>query len=307
MHLRQLDANLLVVLDALLLEASVTKAAERLGRSPSAVSHALSSLRHIFADDLFVRAGQRLVPTARALEVAPQVAQVVAGMELLLVPKRPFDPAQLSRSFVVTANEVCELTLLHGLRETLKEEAPGVVLAWRNLRVDHVVADLRGNLAQFVLADTDASREGTEDIKWRHLYDDPCVTLARPGHPLSARRLTPAQFTAAEHVLIGGEEGQGARLEAHFLEKGLRLNVAMRASSIFAGLFLALDSYYLVTVPGSVARAIRKRVPFAVIQQPFPPLQRRKSLGWHRAQDGDPAHSWLRQRIIARVEAMIGD
>ena len=73
MHLKELDANLIVVLDALLIDASVTKAASRLGRSPSAVSHALANLRYIFNDDLFVRAGQRLTPTARAKELAPSV------------------------------------------------------------------------------------------------------------------------------------------------------------------------------------------------------------------------------------------
>ena len=69
MHLREVDANLLVTLDALLVDASVTRAAERLGRSASAISHALAKLREIFADELFVRAGQRLVPTAKALEL----------------------------------------------------------------------------------------------------------------------------------------------------------------------------------------------------------------------------------------------
>ena len=81
MHLREVDANLLVTLDALLVDASVTRAAERLGRSASAISHALAKLREIFADELFVRAGQRLVPTAKALELAPTVHVILAGME----------------------------------------------------------------------------------------------------------------------------------------------------------------------------------------------------------------------------------
>ena len=93
MYLKELDANLIVVLDALLIDASVTRAAERLGRSPSAVSHALSHLRVIFADELFVRAGQRLVPTARASSLAPAVHVIVSGMESLLRPETPFDPA----------------------------------------------------------------------------------------------------------------------------------------------------------------------------------------------------------------------
>ena len=86
MHLKEVDANLLVTLDALLVDASVTRAAERLGRSPSAISHALAKLRELFDDDLFVRAGQRLVPTARAQELAPTVHVILAGMEEGMLP-----------------------------------------------------------------------------------------------------------------------------------------------------------------------------------------------------------------------------
>ena len=97
MHLREIDANLLVTLDALLVDASVTRAAERLGRSASAISHSLAKLREIFADELFVRAGQRLVPTAKALELAPTVHVILAGMESLLRPAKPFDPTELAQ------------------------------------------------------------------------------------------------------------------------------------------------------------------------------------------------------------------
>lgn len=72
MHLKEVDANLLVTLDALLVDASVTRAAERLGRSASAISHALAKLREIFNDELFVRAGQRLVPTAKRWSLRPR-------------------------------------------------------------------------------------------------------------------------------------------------------------------------------------------------------------------------------------------
>ena len=99
MHLKEVDANLLVTLDALLVDASVTRAAERLGRSASAISHALAKLREIFADELFVRAGQRLVPTAKALELAPTVHVILAGMESLLRPSKPFDPSRCVARF----------------------------------------------------------------------------------------------------------------------------------------------------------------------------------------------------------------
>src|SRR3972149_4143827 len=105
MHQKEVDANLLGTPDALLVDPSVPRAAERLGRSASAISHALAKLREIFADELFVRAGQRLVPTAKALELAPTVPVPPAGRETLPSPRKPFDPSLTSRDFAVAASE----------------------------------------------------------------------------------------------------------------------------------------------------------------------------------------------------------
>ena len=130
MHLREVDANLLVTLDALLVDASVTRAAERLGRSASAISHALAKLREIFADELFVRAGQRLVPTAKALELAPTVHVILAGMESLLRPSQPFDASLAVRDFAIAASEAGELILVQPLRQRLQRLAPSVHAGW---------------------------------------------------------------------------------------------------------------------------------------------------------------------------------
>jgi len=99
----------------------LTRAAERLGRSASAISHALAKLREIFADELFVRAGQKLVPTAKALELAPTVHVILAGMESLLRPSKPFDPSLAVRDFAVAASEAGELILVQPLRQRLAQ------------------------------------------------------------------------------------------------------------------------------------------------------------------------------------------
>ena len=297
MQLRELDANLLVVLDALLQESSVTKAANHLGRSPSAISHSLSNLRHLFDDELFVRAGQRLVPTARAQSLTHSVREVVRNMEELLSPPRKFDPSCEQRCFAFAASEACELTMLHGLRESLKSTAPGIEISWNALHFALTYDDLRSGEVQFVLVDGQPDDHAAADFIWQHLFDDSFVTLARPGHPLSSRKVSKRQFAEAEHVMISGEGEDANLLERHFDEQDVELNIAVRASSIFAGLFLALDSYYLITVPKNVAMAVRKRVPFTIIHQPFSPFQQSKYLGWHKSLQGDGGHAWIRDRL----------
>lgn len=301
MQLRELDANLLVVLDALLQESSVTKAANHLGRSPSAISHSLSNLRHLFDDELFVRAGQKLVPTARAQSLATSVHDVVRGMENLLSPPRSFDPATEQRSFSFAASEACELTLLHCLRETLKSIAPGIDIRWNALHSQLAFGDLRSGEVQFILCDGEPNADTAADFIWQHLFDETFVTLARPGHPLSCSTISKQQFSDAEHVMITGENNGTNLLEAHFCEQGIEPNIAVQASSVFAGLFLALDSYYLISVPKNVAKAIRKRVPYSTIHQPFTPLKRPKYLGWHKSVESDEGHTWLRDKLLELV------
>ena len=185
--LKEVDANLLVTLDALLVDASVTRAAERLGRSASAISHALAKLREIFADELFVRAGQKLVPTAKALELAPTVHVILAGMESLLRPSKPFDPSLALRDFAVAASEAGELILVQPLRQRLAQLAPNVRAGWMPPHREENTEALRSGRCHFVV-DIEGAPVQAPDIRVLKLFDDRLVTLARPGHPLARRK-----------------------------------------------------------------------------------------------------------------------
>ena len=300
MHLKELDANLLVVLDALLTDASVTKAAERLGRSPSAVSHALANLRELFHDELFVRAGQRLVPTAKATELAPTIHVIVTGIEGLLRPGTPFEPQSQQRNLVLACREPYELTLLHELRRVIKEIAPGVTLTWKALNGEASFEDLRLGRVQYLIREG-APGEDAADFIWHHLFDETYVTLGRQGHAFRDRKITSNEFEDCEHILIAPGEGAADPVSRHFAHHGVSISDATRASSLFVGLFLAHDSEALVTVPSSVAEAAGHGMALSQIRQPFPPLVVQNYLCWHRSQDRDECHQWLREQLIALV------
>jgi len=298
MHLRELDANLVVVLDALLTEASVTKAAARLGRSPSAVSHSLANLREVFADELFVRAGQKLVPTAKALQLAPTIHVIVSGMEGLLRPTAPFDPATQTGAYGLACQDIRELTLLHELRQILKVRAPGLVLNWKPLGPDQSFEDLRNGETDFVILEGEVS-ENAAEFMWLALTQDRYVTLARPGHPLSARDPSTADFAEAEHILLSGAAKSGSTLEAHLAAHDVMLETSTRVSSAFVGMFIAWRSDGLITVPETVADAVADQLPFARVRQPFPAFVAETKLVWHRRHNRDECHNWLRQEIAA--------
>ena len=297
MHLKELDANLLVVLDALLMDASVTKAAERLGRSPSAVSHALSNLREIFQDELLVRAGQRLVPTTKAKELAPTIHVIVSGMESLLRPSAPFDPATQERNFVLACRDTCELTLLHALRRDIRRDAPGITIGWTRVDGANYQEDLRLGRTQFVILDGHPDDKAA-DFVWRHLFDEAYVTLASNKNPITGKKATKRAFAKCEHVLMAPSDGSQDFVHEHLQAYNSLGDQVVRASSVFVGLFLAIDSDALVTVPRSVAHVIGDRFAVRPVKQPFPELVVPNHLIWHRSLDRDECHQWVRERIV---------
>ena len=297
MHLKEVDANLLVILDALLVDASVTRAGERLGRSASAISHALAKLREIFADELFVRAGQCLVPTAKALELAPTVHVILAGMESLLRPAKPFDPSETERDFAMTASEVGELILVQPLRHRLEQIAPSVRVGWMPGQGQETIDALRQGRCHFAI-DIEAMALPAPDIHVQKLFDDHLATVARPGHPLSTGAPSAAAFAASDHIAVSGLP------TIELLDRALaRLKLACRISaqvpSVLAGLLLALDSDGLLTLPASLAQILETQFSLERVDQPFGELSLPVRLLWHSSYNRDECHNWVRDEIAA--------
>jgi DNA-binding transcriptional LysR family regulator len=292
MHLREIDANLLVTLDALLVDASVTRAAERLGRSASAISHALAKLREIFADELFVRAGQRLVPTAKALELAPTVHVILAGMESLLRPSKPFDPSETSRDFAVATSEAGEMMLVQPLRRRLHQAAPSVRVGWIPLSRDDNIDALRNGRSQFLI-DIEGGSPQAPDIRVLKLGDDTLATLARSGHPLGRGKPKATAFAAADHIAVHGLPTV-ALIDGALAAHNLVSTITSRVSSMLVGLVLALNSDALLTVPASLAATLERQFGLERVRQPFKPIPFPLRLMWHSSYDRDECHAWVR-------------
>jgi DNA-binding transcriptional LysR family regulator len=301
MHLREVDANLLVTLDALLVDASVTRAAERLGRSASAISHALAKLREIFADELFVRAGQKLVPTAKALELAPTVHVILAGMESLLRPSKPFDPSETSRDFAVATGEAGELILVQPLRQRLQKRAPSVRVGWMPPHREENIDALRHGRCHFVIDIEDAAVPAP-DIRVLKLFDDPLVTLARRGHPFAKGKPKAAAFAASDHIAVNSLPTIEPIDRA--LTAQLACNVSSRVSSVLVGLLIALNSNALITLPASLAAILEKEFGLVRVNQPFRPIAFPLRLMWHSSYDRDECHEWVRGELTALAREM---
>lgn len=303
MHLKEVDANLLVTLDALLVDASVTRAAERLGRSASAISHALAKLREIFNDELFVRAGQRLVPTAKALELAPTVHVILAGMESLLRPNKPFDPTLSVREFAAASSEAGELILVEPLRKRLQALAPNVHVNWTPSRRDENIDALRNARSHFVI-DIEETPVTAPDVRVAKLFDDCLVTLARPGHRLATRTPKAAHFAEGNHVAVDTLPTLDF-LDRAMASQNLACNVAARVSSALVGVHVVLTSNGLLTVPATLAAILEKQFGLARVAQPIPQVDFPIRLMWHSSYDRDECHQWVRAEFSNLVQDIV--
>ena len=289
MHLRELDANLIVILDALLLEASVTKAAERLGRSPSAVSHALARLRDVFSDPLFVRAGQRLVPTSRATQLAPTVHVIVAGLEGLLNNETAFEPQAQQRSFALACRGDLELSLLPALRAALAERAPGLSLERRDEAC--VVEGLRAGRVE--LAIVEGGAPSANDISAKRLFDEPFAAFSAATSETRGGTGEPLVFAAAaheRHICAAMEPSRPMRLET--------------VASPLVALHAALARRGMALVPESVGALAMQYMPLRRIATDpgLPPLPHH--LMWHLSMERDACHAWFRDQLRRCAEKL---
>src|SRR3974377_1470011 len=179
MDIRGVDLNLLKAFDALIRERAVTRAAGRIGLSQPAMSHALSRLRSLFADDLFVRTPNRMEPTARAREIAPLVSAAIEHIEAALNLGVGFDPAKSAGIFTAGMAEYAEVALVGRLAEAFAREASRATLPLPPLTGVNAAEQLDRGAIDVAIAHLGTLPTHIESVL---LLRDPFVVIARGGH-----------------------------------------------------------------------------------------------------------------------------
>lgn len=202
-----LDLNLLVALDVLLEESSVSRAAARLHLSEPAMSRTLGRIRKALGDPVLVRAGRAMVPTPHALAVHGEVRAVVERARALFLTGGQVDLPTLTRTFTVLAHDAFAATFGATLFSRVAKEAPGVRL--RFLSESHVdVPALREGIADLELGVVDSR---SPEVRVEHLFDEHMMGVARAGHPLLRGRITRAGSPRPSTSSSPGAAGWRAR------------------------------------------------------------------------------------------------
>jgi DNA-binding transcriptional LysR family regulator len=292
------DLNLLVAFDALVAEGNVTRAAERVGLTQPAMSHALARLRKVVGDPLFLRTPQGMTPTPRAVELVEPVRRALGEIERALHQPNRFDPRGTQRTFTMACVDFGSLVMVPPLLARLRSEAPGIDLVVRQLRsetIEKQLAEGDVDLAIGVLNDADESWMVT-----RRLFDDRFVCVLREGHPALGAPLTLDTFCALDHALIAPRGRRGGVVDTALARLGRRRRVALRIPHFLAAPIVIAQSDLILTLPERIARSFAAMLPLRVVDPPLEVEGFSMSAYWHELAARDPAHAWLRG-VVADV------
>ena len=294
MDIRPVDLNLLKAFDALIRERAVTRAAGRIGLSQPAMSHALSRLRSLFADDLFVRTPNHMEPTARAREIAPLVSAAIEHIEAALNLGIGFDPTKSTGIFTAGMAEYAEVALVGRLAEAFARQAPKATLRLTPLTGAEAADRLDNSAIDVAVAHLRALPGHLDSMM---LLRDPFVLVARRGHPLAAQSLSLEAYAALDHVLVSPRGDTSGAVDRALADFGLKRRIALLVATYLALPAVLASSDLVATVPRRTAQQIAAMAEIEIMPLAID-LSVHVSMAWHRRATSEPAQAWFRSLLI---------
>ena len=295
MSLETLDLNLLLLLDTVLGERSVVRAARRLHVTPSAVSNGLARLRAALDDPLLIRSGRGVVPTPRAAALAPALARALRDLDQA-VHGDGFDPTTTDREFRLATADVGQVVKLPRIVAALARKMPRARL--RVLSIDTLVAS--GGLAGTEIDLLIGVGEKGPGIHIQPLYDETIVLVARAGHPVirGRGRVTKTQLAALRHVEVQIAPGRGNQaLAASYAALGVTRDIAVVVPTFTAAAAIVAATDLVASLPASLVDVFGPRFALRRVATPLAPTATTLNLLWHDRTDQDPALRVLRNML----------
>lgn len=300
MSLSSLDLNLLLVLDTVLHERSVAKAAQRLHVTPSAISNGLAKLRTALADPLVMRRGRGIVPTPRATELAPALARALAELERA-VTHTPFDSATCTRTFTLAMADAGQIAALPAIARALTRVMPLARL--RVIGIESLLA--LGDLSSSEIDLHFGVRATGPGIHAEALYDEPLLLVARAKHPRARAKLSKLQLRALLHVGVEMAPGRGFRdpVAASYARAEMPRTVALSVPSFAAAAAVASSTDFVATLPRSLLDAQGRAWGLVALRGPVPEHAVSMALCWHERTHADPAAIAFRSLVKGALTA----
>lgn len=297
MRYRRLDLNLLVALDALLTEKSVTRAASKLNITQPAMSGALARLREYFEDPLIIQVGRQMELTPLATTLGGTVHDIILRIDSAIATEPAFEPQRSKRHFSFTVSDYVIRVFLLDVLQRIHREAPGVTFEFRQSS-SRVQEELEAGEVDFVIGpEIDVLPEHPVET----LFEDTYTVVAWAGSTVVGDALTLDEYTALGHVVFGTESRGMPSLERWIRRRyGDVRRIEVTAQNFTILPYLVIGTDRIATVQTRLAQQYEKSLPLKLIPPPveFPKLT--EVMQWNIHRDLDPASRWLRTQLKQR-------
>lgn len=285
--LRKIDLNLLLLFEALMCHGSVSKTADQLGRTQSAVSHALNRLRQQLGDPLLVKGGGRMQPSPYALSLVQEVQPILRSIERVLCPREAFDARISARCFRLAVPDVA-MNLFPAL---MQQQAPQVVIEWETPKLNTLLDTAEG-LVDLALLPASLKRPDGVSAQQVGLFQWAC--FMRQGHPALAG-WGAAKWSRWPHVVVGTSDNIASPIVSAADAAKLTRQVGIRVPTFGAVAPLLAKTDLIASLP--VVVLAESMTPFQLVAKPLPFDMPKMAhvLVWSSRLTSDPANQWLRQ------------
>ncbi|MFY7865714.1 LysR substrate-binding domain-containing protein [Roseateles sp.] len=299
--LRRIDLNLLLLFEVLMQQGSVSKTAEQLGRTQSAVSHALGRLRQQLGDPLLVKVGGRMQPSPYALDLVQEVRPILRSIERVLSPREAFEPHTSDREFRLAVPDLA-MGLFPRLISRIQRDAPQVVLQWETPRSQTLLDVAEGQVDAALLPESVKRPEGVAaevigQFEW--------ACFMREDHP-SLSAWGAASWAAWPHVVVGTGDQMRSPVGSAAQEAGLKRRIGLTVPTFGAVAPLLAHSDMIATLPTLVLADAMQSFGLTARRVPFKVPAMRHVLAWSARLTNDPACLWLRDCLGEVVVGQMG-
>ncbi|MGC1464537.1 MAG: LysR family transcriptional regulator [Pseudolabrys sp.] len=298
----ELDLHQLRVLDVLLREHSLTRAAKVLDVTQPALSKTLARLRRYFDDPLFVRVSHKMEPTPKALALAKPVGEILDQMRTLRGEHVAFDPATSTRTFQFCVVDAGVIKLLPPLVNRVMSEAPNVRLRVVQLEGEHLESWLESGTIDFAMGSFASLVKG---VRRQFLWTEEYVSVVNRGHPRMSGNPSVREFTAENHVLVSTlGTGHAHKLAERAVEAAIPpQNIICRVPIFIAAAVIAKHTNAIATLPMSIATVLAEDLNLEIIKPPIKLPKIEIYQYWHNRFHREPGNKWIREVFLSLFRA----
>ena len=299
-NLARLDLNLLVALDALLTERSVTRAAAQVDLGQSAMSHNLARLRDLFGDELLTRGPKGMRPTPRALALVDPVRIILSQIQALVSRDEAFDPRTAERTFRVGLPDSMEIMIVPALLAHLCGVAPGIRLRLHNIDSSQLLDDLDADRLDLAIGYGDFAK-GQAHHKRRLLFTETYLCMFNAERTGISSPISLEDYVRLPHLLTSLRSGERGVVDDALDKLGLQRTIVLTTPRFLVVPFLVARAPVVVTMHARLARFFAAQLGLSLSPPPVALQEIAVSLLWHASYDHDPAHAWLRRTVVRLV------